>query len=75
MSAHFFLSNPHCGVYLCNKLDDLDEDVEGHVSGHYAARSFWEKCRNNGAEPSGDTETAKLVGGQHLPCIFLSSKM
>lgn len=49
----------HC-VYLCNKLDDLDKDVERHVSWYHTAGSFGEKSCHNGAEATVDTEKRSL---------------
>lgn len=45
----------HC-VYLCNKLDDFDKDIERHVSWYHTARSFGEKRCYNGVEATADTE-------------------
>lgn len=45
----------HC-VYLCNKLDDFDKDIERHVSWYHAARSFGKKCCYNSVEATADTE-------------------
>lgn len=36
--------------YLSDKLNDLNEDVEGCVPGHHAARALREKCCNNTEE-------------------------
>lgn len=46
----------HCCVYLCNKLDDFDKDIERHVSWYHTAGSFGEKCCYNGVEATVDTE-------------------
>lgn len=53
VKSHFSQHPQASCSYLCNKLDDFDKDVEGHVSGHHTTRSFREKCRNNGVEASG----------------------
>ena len=49
----------HHSVYLCNKLDDFDEDVERHVSRYHTAGSFGEKRCYDGVETTADTETRR----------------
>ncbi len=57
-----------CTVYthLCNKLDDLDKNVEGHVSGHNAATPFGEQSGGDGRQTTGggrgeETQAERVV--------------
>ncbi len=42
-----------CHTHLCNKLDDLDKDIQGHVSGHNAATAFGEQSGGDGRQATG----------------------
>lgn len=37
-------------THLSDKLDDLDKNVEGHVSGNNAATPFGEQCGGDGCQ-------------------------
>lgn len=43
-------------MYLRDKLDDFDEDVERHVSGHHAAGAFGEQRGDDGVEAAVDNQ-------------------
>lgn len=43
-------------TYLCNELDDFDEDVEGHVPGDHATRPLGEESRHYGVETTAGGE-------------------
>lgn len=40
-------------THLCNKLDNLDKNIEWHVSGHDAATPFGEKSGGDGRQTTG----------------------
>lgn len=42
-----------CHTHLCNKLDNLDKNIKGHVSGHNATTPFGEQSRGDGRQTTG----------------------
>lgn len=56
MAYHLCGSVRHNYVYLCNKLDDFDKDIERHVSWYHTAGAFGEKCCHNSVETTVDPE-------------------
>ena len=49
---HKFLHGSVCKFHtnLCNKLDDLDKNIQGHVPGHNATTPFGEQGGGNGCQ-------------------------
>lgn len=47
------MSTGHNCVHLCNKLDDLDKNIKGHVSGHDATTPFGEQGGGDGRQTTG----------------------
>lgn len=56
-------------VYLCNKLDDFDKNIERHVSWYHTAWSFGKKCCHNSVEAAVDTEKRIHYEDTHLTFI------